>query len=363
MTQTRREQDNLEARWRASSVSESFYEHWLRSEDIPVYHGYYVEDVITLPLGRWARMGGLGARLLLGGQQQTDGFVAEIPPAGALNPERHLYEELVYVLSGRGSTRVWQEHGKAHSFEWGAGSLFAVPLNAWHQFFNNSGTIPTRIMAATTAPRTLNLYHNLEFVFDNSFVFADRFSGDEEDYFSSAGHSWKVRSWETNFVPNVNAVALDSWEAKGAGASHMRYVMADGVYGCHIHQLSPVTYVQAHRHAAGAMILVLSGSGYEIMWREGEPKTHYELRPGAIVSPGNMTYHLHVNPNPEPLRQLAFRGGGHSKYGAGEGGPEAHMSELIPYEREDPSIRETFYAEVRSRGLEPVLMPIRQGPG
>jgi hypothetical protein len=87
-------------------------------------------------------------------------------------------------------------------------------------------------------------------------------------------------------VPNVNAVALDSWEAKGAGVSHMRYVMADGVYGCHIHQLSPVTYVQAHRHAAGAMILVLSGCGYEVMWRVGE----------------------------------AFRGGGHSKYGAGAGG-------------------------------------------
>lgn len=357
------QQMSLEAQWRAGGITESFYDHWLRREDIPVYRGYYVEDAHSLELGPWKRLGGAGARLLLGGQQQTDGFVAEIPPGGALNPEKHLYEELVYVLSGRGSTRVWQEGGPARSFEWSAGSLFALPLNAWHQFLNGSGAAPARLMAATTAPKTLNMYHNEAFVFDNPFVFEDRFSGEEQDYFAGEGHSWKVRSWETNFVPDVNAVALDSWEAKGAGASHMRYVMADGVYGCHIHQLSPVTYVQAHRHAPGAMILVLSGNGYELMWRDGEARTRYELKPGAIVSPGNMMYHLHVNPNPEPMRQLAFRGGGHSKYGAGEGGPEAHMSELIPYEQEDPSIRETFYADVRSRGLEPVLMPVPQGRG
>lgn len=362
MTQEAKKQDSLEAEWRASGVTESFYEQWLKQEDIPVYRGNYIDNVRTLQLGPWNRLGGLGARLLLGGQQHTDGYVSEIPPGGALNPERHMYEALAYVLSGRGSTRVWQEGGRVHSFEWSEGSLFALPLNAWHQFLNASGTAPARLMAATTAPKTLNLYHNEEFVFNNPFAFTDRFSGDEEDYFSSAGHSWKVRSWETNFVPNVNAVKLDSWEAKGAGASHMRYVMADGVYGCHIHELSPVTYVQAHRHAPGAMILILSGTGYEVMWREGEPKTRYEIHPGAILSPGNMMYHLHVNPNPEPMRQLAFRGGGDSKYGAGEGGPEAHMSELIPYEREDPSIREAFYTEVRSRGLEPVLMPIPQGP-
>ena len=65
----------------------------------------------------------------------------------------------------------------------------------------------------------------------------------------------------------------------------------------------------------------------------------------------------------EPLRQLAFRGGGFSLYGAGVGGPEAHMSQLVRYEDEDPAVHEEFYAECRSRGLEPVLMPIKQGPG
>ncbi len=352
------------AEWRARSIKQSFYDYWLEKEGIPVHRGFYVEDVNRLELEPWPRMGGRGAYLALANQQVTNGYVVEIPPAGALNAERHLYEELTYVLSGSGSTQVWNEGGKRISFEWGEGSLFAIPLNAWHQHFNASGSSPARLMAATTAPEVLNQYHNLGFVFDNPYVFSDRFTAEDQDFFSREGHSWGRRSWETNFVADVRAFQLEDWEAKGAGARHMRFVMADSVYGCHIHELSPVTYVQAHRHGAGAMILVLSGSGYELMYGEiGGPRERFELRPGSIVSPGNMIYHLHANPNAEPLRQLAFRGGGFSLYGAGVGGPEAHMSQLVPYEQEDPAVHEEFYAECRARGLEPVLMPIKQGPG
>jgi quercetin dioxygenase-like cupin family protein len=347
------------AEWLQRRVRQSFYDYWLEKEGIPVYRGNHVEDVYTLPLGEWERIGGRGAAINLADQQQTDGYVYEIAPGGTLNPERHLFEKIIYVLSGTGSTQVWQEGQKPHSFEWAAGSLFAIPLNTWHRHFNGSGSEPARLLLATTAPRQLNEYHNEEFVFNNSYVFSDRFSAEEEDYFSREGHSWGNRSWETNFVPDVNRFLLDQWEEKGAGARHMRFVMGEAAYGCHIHELSPVTYVQAHRHQAGAMILILSGGGYELMFNAGKPRQKYELRPGAIISPGNMMYHQHVNPNPEPLRQLAFRGGT-SMYGAGEGGPEAHMAELLKYDQEDPAIREAFYAEVRGKGLDPVLMPLPQ---
>lgn len=352
-----------QADWRARSIKESYYEYFLEREGIPVYRGNYVEDVNTLELGDWERLGARGAYLSLANQQVTDGYVAEIPPGGELKPERHLFEEIIYVLSGTGSTAIWPDEGPAVSFEWHEGSFFAVPLNFRHQHFNASGTQPVRLLAATTAPQALNLYHNMDFIFANDFTFADRFNASQRDYFSSEGHTWGVRSWETNFVPDVRAFPLDAWEEKGVGTRHMRFVMADNVYGCHIHELSPVTYVQAHRHAAGAMILVLSGSGYEVMYMAGGPKQRFEMKPGTILSPGNMMYHLHVNPNAESLRQLAFRGGGFSLYGAGVGGPEAHMSELVRYEDEDPAVREEFYAECRARGLDPVLMPVKQGGG
>ena len=36
-------------------------------------------------------------------------YVVEVPGAGALNAERHLYEEIYYVVEGRGTTEVWQD--------------------------------------------------------------------------------------------------------------------------------------------------------------------------------------------------------------------------------------------------------------
>ena len=37
---------------------------------------------------------------------------------------------MILVLTGRGSTSVWNDAGKKVTFEWKAGALFAIPLNA-----------------------------------------------------------------------------------------------------------------------------------------------------------------------------------------------------------------------------------------
>src|SRR5919199_626448 len=198
--------------WREKSIQQSFYDWFSEKEGLPVYRGNYVEDVYTLPLADWQRVGGRGAYINLANQQQTDGYVVEIPPGGALNPERHLFEKIVYVLSGTGLTQVWQPNEPPHTFEWSAGSLFAIPLNAYYRHFNGSGSEPARLLAATTAPRALNQYHSEAFIFENPWVFRDRFSGEDKDYFSREGHSWGTRSWETNFVRDVNSFLLDQWD-------------------------------------------------------------------------------------------------------------------------------------------------------
>ena len=123
------------------------YKKWQEKEAIPVYTGCFVEDTMTLPLEDWRRLGGKGAYLNLGGGEESDGYIAEIPPREALNVEHHLFEEIIYVLSGKGATSIWQTGQAKQTFEWQAGSLFAIPLNAWHQHFNGSSAEPVRFFS------------------------------------------------------------------------------------------------------------------------------------------------------------------------------------------------------------------------
>ena len=160
------------------------YEQWLESEQILVVRGFHVPDLNAVEVTSWSRTGALGARIALDGTAQTnDAYICEIPPTCRLKPQRHLFEELMYVLGGRGATSVWNEDEPKRTFEWHAGSLFSIPLNAWHEHFNLQGDAPARYVGVTNAPFVMNLFHDLDFVFGNSYQFRDRFAG-EDEYFS-----------------------------------------------------------------------------------------------------------------------------------------------------------------------------------
>lgn len=181
------------------------YQSWQESQKIPVIRGFFVEDIKTVEVAPWDLKGGLGAFVVLDGTGGVnDAYICEIPPGGKLKPQKHLYEEMVYVAKGHGATTVWQKNGKRHSFEWGPGSLFAIPLNACCQHFNGSGSEPARYFAVTNSCFMMNLFHNLDFVFDNDFAFTDRFNPEEEDYFSGKGKIYGRFFMSTSFVPNTH---------------------------------------------------------------------------------------------------------------------------------------------------------------
>ena len=116
------------------------YQAFQAREGIPVVRGFGVEDLRDHRSAPWARKGGRGSYVNLDGTGGTnDAYVCEIPPGQALNPRRQLFEEMIYVLEGNGSTQVWYDESKKVSFEWKTGSLFAIPLNAWHRHFNGRG--------------------------------------------------------------------------------------------------------------------------------------------------------------------------------------------------------------------------------
>ena len=72
---------------------------------------------------------------------------ARFHPAASSRRSGRCYEEMIFVLDGRGSTTVWNDAGQRITFEWKAGAIFAIPLNCWHQHFNGSGQEPARYVA------------------------------------------------------------------------------------------------------------------------------------------------------------------------------------------------------------------------
>ena len=171
------------------------YRAWLAREGVKVIDEYAFEDLAQVELGPWERKGGKGAALNIPYPVLiNDAQLVEIRPGGSSEPERHLYEEIVYVVSGRGAASVWVGDGPKRTFEWKQGSLFAIPLNAWYQLFNGSGSEPARYLSVTTAPPTMRLFKDDEFIFNNDFVFSKRFRG-EDDFFSGNGTLYRGRVW------------------------------------------------------------------------------------------------------------------------------------------------------------------------
>ena len=156
----------------------SAYQRFLQKEGIPVYEGGAI-DVNKVELKPWKRVGALGAYIFLEGTAGTvDAWVAEIPPGGQTNPERHIFEEQTLVLAGKGRTQVWRgDPRNMLTFEWEKGAVFPSPLNAWHRHIN-TGKDPVRLVAITNAPLLIDMFRHTDFIFDNDYAFPERF--DEE---------------------------------------------------------------------------------------------------------------------------------------------------------------------------------------
>lgn len=337
---------------------ESPYTRWVASEGLDIIAAHYVPDLRTVDLKAWDRRGGRGVFINHeASRTSNDCYVCEIPAGGELAPQRGLFEEMILILEGHGSTKVWNDAGAEVTFEWQPGSLFAIPLNANHQHFNGSGQQPARFVASTNLPPVLNLYDDAEFVFGTAHDFPGRFDG-EPDYFAAKGEQ-KGLLLETNFVADATSLPLISAKERGAGGGHIRFNMAKGSMNSHISQFPPATYKKAHRHGPGAHVIILSGTGYSLMWPEGEEPMRYEWGPGSLIVPPNMWFHQHFNSGTEPARYLAFKHEVVSVRNA-QGVPKAWISQRIggdqiDYADESHVVRTTFADALKEQGLEPAM--------
>ena len=85
----------------------------MRAEGLDIISAHYVANLHTVELKAWARRGGRGVYINHeASRTSNDCYVCEIPPGKALEPQRQLFEEMILMLSGRGSTTVWNDAGK-----------------------------------------------------------------------------------------------------------------------------------------------------------------------------------------------------------------------------------------------------------
>jgi mannose-6-phosphate isomerase-like protein (cupin superfamily) len=150
------------------------YLDWTEQEGIPVVEDFCV-DLTKVETKPWTRLGANGAFVHMKGRGDFISiFLMELPPGGKSLPQKHLYEEVFYVLSGYGTVVVEDSTGREHSFEWGPRSLFALPLNARYRLFNGSGREPARLASTNNLAMMMNALRNEAFIFDNAAVFPER---------------------------------------------------------------------------------------------------------------------------------------------------------------------------------------------
>ncbi len=340
------------------------YIEWTEREGLPITEELGV-DLLKVETKPWPRFDADGALVHLKGRGDfLSIFVIDIAPGGKTAPQRHLFEEVIYVIEGHGSTTVETHDGKKHSFEWGPKSLFALPLNAHYQHFNGSGAERARFASVNNLCIMLNLFHNEGFIFENPLRFPEREGA--AGHFSGEGEFIPIRPgrnmWETNFVPNLADFGLKAWEARGAGSSNMKFVLADGTMHAHSSEMPTGTYKKGHRHGADFHVFTVTGHGYSLLWYEGdEDFQRIDWAHGVVFAPPDRMFHQHYNTSATPSRYLAVALGSirypfvEDKRKLFAGSVDTSVAEggdQIEYEDQDPRIHGIWLQEIEKNGVE-----------
>lgn len=344
--------------------SDTPYERWAAQEGIPIVRGYGVEDMYKVTLEPWRRKGGKGAFIILeGGQGFSGAYICEIPPGSSLKPQKHLFEERIYILQGKGETKVWNERGKPQTFAWQEYSLFSPPLNAWHQH-TNTGDQPAKYVAVTDAPMVFNIYRNPDFIFNSKFVFKDRYNG-EAGYFDGTGKSEAFRGveknlWIAGLVPNVHEFHPPTIPAFGKGFGSIQLGLSGNGTGAHLARIDVGSYKKPHRHWAGAHLVITQGEGMVVMWLDWDKKVTMGFKKGSIYCPPENWWHTHGNTGAEEVKQIALRGEiakmgtmYHSRLSVSKGG------DMLERNEEPPELRQLFEEELAKKGLKSSLPPLK----
>lgn len=309
------------------------YEDWAKAEGVPIHNGAVV-DLLTAEVGPWARFGLSAAFCHLDGRDDfLTVFLIELPPNSGSTPHEHLYEEVCYVLAGSGSTEFQAPDGHTQVIEWGAKSLFALPMNARYRHRNASAE-PARFAAINDLRYLFNLYRSEKFIFGTPLQFTERYGGTE---------------------------AVADLATQPAGP----LTLAKGTISSDLAEIAPGTYGRAFRQMHGAHLLGVDGEGYTLAWEEGaQDFVRTVWRHGIVTATPGMSFRQHFNTGDKPARYLDTQLGSqqqpifrHRRAAYGDTSVYAAGSATIPFTEQDPRIHAMWLEAIAGKGVKPGIKP------
>ncbi len=365
------------------------YDDWMEAQAIPIFRGIGVRKVQDLPLKPWKLMGGNATFIQLWGTEGLWGcHVIEVPGAGALEPVKHLYEQQYFVVEGRGTTEVWEDgqEDRKHVFEWQAGSLFAIPINACYRIINAASS-PALLLGGSLAPQVFNLFKNEDFILNCPYNFRDRFDPDAEDYYKpnddiEADPIRGLAMKKTNIIPDIVNCELPLDNRRSPGYRRIEPHMAGQNFYLWIGQHETGRYSKAHAHGSAAVLICIKGKGYTYTWPASEGVTPWQdgntdkiirqdYEPVGMVSAAPMSgdwFHQHFSASKGPLRLTAWFGPVHPGKNARSGAPGSKEIDYgaidlrdggtaVPYDMEDPYLRKEFEETLAEVGTKTRMEP------
>jgi quercetin dioxygenase-like cupin family protein len=94
--------------------------------------------------------------------ESVDAYMQLIPPGSHSGKHRHMSEEYIFILEGKGydlhwdvdfdlgEKYTWKVEEKASRWEWEQGDSIYIPPNTVHQHFNGDAAKPVRFISATS---------------------------------------------------------------------------------------------------------------------------------------------------------------------------------------------------------------------
>jgi hypothetical protein len=338
------------------------YLSWAENERVPITDDFGV-DLLKVPTAKWPLMGVEGGIVHLKGRGDfVSVFVLDLAPGAKTEPQKHLFEEVVYVLYGHGSTVIETSDGHKHSFEWGPKSLFALPLNCRYQHFNSSGRSARVFHRPIGLPTMLNLFHNEAFVFDNSYQFVDRQGAPD----SSRARVISFRCgraasmWETNFIPDLAAFELKAWDQRRWRIEHD--VHSGGRHHMpHSSQMPVGTIRKRTGMARTSMCSPSPGMAIRCCGMTARKiSVRVDWQHGVVFAPPDQMFHQHFNTAQHPARYLAVAMGSlRYPFTADKKrvfmGMDVNVKDggcQIEYEHQDPRIHKIFLSELAAHGVK-----------